>query len=115
MSQLLVSRVNSAGFFARAAELGAGAAGDDMEWRAPQHEVGARLAQLGTIKQHADEVDLGIIATARDAMLKRQRADSVAVKALLNGLLQIVMLLVVALVMRDLGIMPPAVGHLVSV
>src|SRR5678816_2178153 len=73
------------------AELGARTACDDVIRRTAQHEVGARLAQLGTIKQHADEVDLGVVATARDAMLKRQRADSVAVKALLNGLLQIVM------------------------
>ena len=115
MHQLLIAGVPSTGLLTGPAELGARTACDDMVRRTAQHEVGARLAQLGTIQQHADEVDLGIVAAARDAMLKRQRADSVAVKALLNGLLQIVMLLVVALVMRDLDFMPPAVGQLVSV
>src|SRR5678809_1712810 len=81
MHQLLIAGVPSTGLLTGPAELGARTACDDVIRRTTQHEVGARLAQLGTIKQHADEVDLGVVATARDAMLKRQRADSVAVKA----------------------------------
>jgi len=111
MHQLLIAGVPSTGLLTGPAELGARTACDDVIRRTTQHEVGARLAQLGTIKQHADEVDLGVVATARDAMLKRQRADSVAVKALLNGLLQIVMLLVVAIAFAGLAMLTHAGMH----
>jgi hypothetical protein len=100
MSELLVPRMGSAGFLAGSAELGARAACDDVIWRAAQHEVGARLAELGAIEQHSDEVDLGVLATARDAVLEGQRTYRVAVEALFDSVLQIVMRLIVALVVR---------------
>lgn len=87
MTELLVAGMTSAGFLARTAELGAGATSDDVIWRTAQHEVRARLAQLGAIQQHADEVDLRVFTTARNAVLERQRAHRVTVEALLDALL----------------------------
>jgi hypothetical protein len=113
MRELFVTGMRSTGFLARAAELGARSARDDVEWRAAQHEVRARLAQLGTIEQHAQQVDFGVLATAGDAMLKRQRAHCVAVKAFFHALLQIIMRPVVTVV--DLDVMAVAVRHCVSV
>ena len=113
MRELFVTGMRSTGFFASAAELGARSAGDDVKWGAAQHEVRARLAQLGTIEQHAQQVDFGVLATAGDAMLKRQRADRVAVKAFLHAFLQIIMRPFVTVV--DLDVMAMAVRHCVSV
>src|SRR3712207_153389 len=71
MRQLLVARYGPARFLARPAELGAGAARDDVIRRPAQHEVGARLADLRAVEQQADEVDLRqLAAAARDAVLQ---------------------------------------------
>ena len=48
----------AARFLARAAELGARAARDDVIRRSAQHEVRARLAHLRAVEQNADEIDL---------------------------------------------------------
>jgi len=113
MGELFVTGMRSTSFFTSAAELGARSAGDDVKRRAAQHEVRARLAQLGTIEQHTQQVDFGVLATACDAMLKSQRAHCVAVKAFLHALLQIIVRPVVTVV--DLDVMAVAIRHCVSV
>src|ERR1051325_6275679 len=68
MLHLLVVRHCRARFRAGSTELSTGRAGDDMVWRAPQHEVRTCLAQLGTVEQHADEIDFAVPAADRQAI-----------------------------------------------
>jgi hypothetical protein len=97
---LLVAWNGPARFLACPAELGTRRARDHMIRRAAQHEVGARLAQLSAVEQNADEIDFRVLtAAARETVLKRQRADGVAVETLLDALLhRIVSVLVLGIV-----------------
>jgi hypothetical protein len=108
MGELFVAGHCPARFFTRPAELGACTARDHVIGRTPQHEVGAGVANLGAVEQYADEVDLGVIAAGRQAVLERHRAYGVTVEALLGALLQVVVRLFVGMFVQ-LDITAPAI------
>src|SRR6185437_5444316 len=112
MSELILAVHCPARFLAGPAQLGAGAACDDVVRRAAQHEIGARLTDLGAIEEDAEEVDLGEVAAAGRAVLQSHGADGVAVETLLDALLHVVVrLLVGALGLDARPGAPIGVGH----
>jgi len=116
MGELLVAMDTATRFLARAAELGAGGAGDDVVRRAAKLEVRAGLTDLGAVEQNADEIHIGVIAAGDDAVLERHRADGVAVEAFLDALLELVVrFLVGVLVGVIVGVIVVDLGHLGSV
>src|SRR5688572_5752097 len=111
--EALVARDGPARFFARTAELGARGASYDVVRRPAQHEVRAHLADLRAVEQDADHVHVRVLATFGEAILRRHGADGVAVEALLDAALKLVVLLVVlviGLVLVPMR-MPVAVRH----
>jgi hypothetical protein len=70
------------------------------------------LTDLRAIEQDADQVDLGMVAAGRDAMLQRDRAHRVAIQALLDALLHLIVgMLIRRLVLEIDSVTPFAVRH----
>lgn len=79
---LIVARQALATLRASLAGLGAETADPTVEFRTPEHEVGARGAGLGAIEQRPDVGGIGMLATHVQAMRRRLDADGVAVGAI---------------------------------
>ncbi|HEY7394282.1 MAG TPA: hypothetical protein VH559_05540 [Gemmatimonadaceae bacterium] len=101
VGELVVVSDASARLLTRAAQLGAGAAHDDVKRRPAQHEVRARLARLGAIEKDADKIHFRVLTVAvREAVLERDRADGVAVETLFDAFLH----RVVRVIVRDVSV-----------
>src|SRR5437870_4605231 len=79
-----------AGGLALLAHLGADGAGIGMQIGGAEHEIGAGLAHFRAIHQQADMVGFAHTAALREAVGDGERADALAVAAVLDALLHVV-------------------------
>jgi hypothetical protein len=82
--------------------------------RPAQHEVRARLADLGAVEQHADHVHVRVLAALREAILGGHRTHGVAVQTLFDAVLKLVVSLIVLVVGLVLMPVRVAVRHCAS-
>src|SRR4051794_22608666 len=71
------------------AHLRADSAGVGMQIGSAEHEIRAGLAHFSAVHQQADVSGVGHLAALREAMGQGQRADALAVAAVLNALLHV--------------------------
>ena len=105
MVELFVPFNGPARFSAGSAYLRARGAGYNVVRRPTEHEVGARLAQLGAVEKDADEVDLRVGSADRKAVLHGHGADGVTIHALLDALLQLFMRTLMGLIAVVFGLL----------
>jgi hypothetical protein len=60
-----------------------------VEMGTPQHEIGADLADLSAVLQHADVTGLGVLTALLQAITDCLQADAVAIQTILNTLLHL--------------------------
>src|SRR3954462_15490040 len=78
-----------AGRLALLADLCANRAGVGMEIGSAEHEVGAGLAHFGAVHEQAEVSGLEHVAALRKAVGDGQRADALAIAAVLDALLHV--------------------------